>query len=232
MNGTLTNKPIDFKLGDYINKGWDFYKNNFGKLILPMFFVFLLSIIPLFGYMALGNFMKFCKRLEEGKNPQASEIFDFTDFSKYLIITLLVIGIILILYIPFLFFIPFISNPESTPNSMVFMLMMLYYLFLMAALFILSIRMFYITPLVSFKGISDFKEVFRASSEMAKGNYLQIFLFTLVASFMGLLGMIGCYVGVFLTLPLTYACYYFAFKDALQQISNDEINEIGTQQNF
>lgn len=232
MNGNVVIEPVDFKLGDYINKGWEFYKNNFGKLILPMFFVFLLCIIPFVGLMAVGNFMKFCKRLEEGQNPSASEIFDFSDFSKYFVITLVLVGIILVLYIPFLFFMPFLMNRESDPNPIVFVLMGIYYLFLFVVLFLISIRTFYITPLVTFKGMSDFKEVFKASSEMAKGNYLQIFLFSIVAGFMGMIGMIGCYIGVFLTLPLAYTCYYFAYKDALQQIIKDEINEIGIQQNF
>lgn len=233
MNGNVVIKPVDFKLGAYINKGWEFYKNNFGKLILPMLFVFLLSIIPFVGLMATGNFAKFCKRLDEGKNPEASEIFDFSDFSKYFIITLILVGVFLVLYIPFIIlYISFMSNSGGNPSPTIGIVMGIYYLFFFVVIFLISIRMFYITPLIAFKGMSDVKELFKVSSEMVKGNYLQIFLFSIVAGFMGMIGMIGCYFGVFLTLPLAYTCYYFAYKDALQQINKDEINEIGTQQNF
>ncbi len=67
---------------------------------------------------------------------------------------------------------------------------------------------------------------------MSKGNLLMIFLFSLVISFIGQIGIILCGIGIFLTIPITYICTYIAYEDALNQIKKDEIAEIGNRTSF
>ena len=67
---------------------------------------------------------------------------------------------------------------------------------------------------------------------MAKGNFWQILAFVLVVGILSQVGAFACYIGVIFTLPLSYIGKYFAFEDAWEQISYDEIEEIGTPQNI
>jgi uncharacterized membrane protein len=39
-------KPVNFKLGDYISDGYEFYKANFGNLLGAFFLAMIMSIIP------------------------------------------------------------------------------------------------------------------------------------------------------------------------------------------
>ena len=80
-------KPVNFRFGDYISNSFELYKNNFGQLFLGFIFVMILSIIPFCSYMAIGNYFKLCRKIKNGEHAEASEIFNFDDFSKYIIIT-------------------------------------------------------------------------------------------------------------------------------------------------
>jgi uncharacterized membrane protein len=67
---------------------------------------------------------------------------------------------------------------------------------------------------------------------MGKGNLLSIFLFTIVISILAQLGILACGIGLLFTLPLLYTSHYFAFEDAMQQVTYDEIKEIGSKNEF
>ena len=63
---------------------------------------------------------------------------------------------------------------------------------------------------------------------MTRGAFFQILGFSLVVGLLASIGYFACLVGLIFTLPFTYACNYFAFEDAVEQISYDEISEIGS----
>ncbi|RMZ60654.1 hypothetical protein D1632_01325 [Chryseobacterium nematophagum] len=219
-------KPIDFKFNEYLSKGYELLKKDFGNILLAVFFCIIMSIIPFCGFLAMGNLYKFLKKVNKGQQASAGEIFNFDNFTSYFILQLIIIGGVLLFYIPLLFMLPVIkSGHEPSGNFLLFFIP--YFIILYIAIIIISLKGFYIPGLISLGGIKDIKTAWSMSVVMSKNNLLSIFLFSLVVSIIGQLGIILCGIGVFLTIPFIYTAHYCAFEDAFEQVENDEIKEIG-----
>lgn len=234
MKVNLTPKPINFKLGEYINKGVELLKKDFGNIFIAFLVCFVMTIIPLCGPLAMGNLYKYLQRLNRNQPASPGDIFDFKDFMPYFILQLIVFGGVLLLYIP-LFAVLGISGSISGRdelNPMVALFVFPYVFLIIAAIYYFVLKGFYIIPLISLKGIREVKEAWTISKIMTKGNLLSIFLFSLVVSILSQIGIIACGIGIFLTLPFLYTANYFAYEDALQQIEYDEIIEIGSKNEF
>ncbi|WP_114822067.1 hypothetical protein [Chryseobacterium sp. KLBC 52] len=230
MKVNLTPKPINFKLGEYINKGFELLKKDFGNIFIAFLVCFIMSIIPFCGLLAMGNLYKYLQRLNRNQPASPGDIFDFKDFMPYFMLQLIVFGGVLLLYIP-LFAVLGISGSISgrdEPNPMVALFVFPYVFLIVAAIYYFVLKGFYIIPLISLKGIKEIKEAWNISKVMTKGNLLSIFLFSLVVSILAQIGIIACGIGIFLTLPFLYTANYFAYEDAIQQIEYDEIIEIGS----
>ncbi|MGD1320310.1 hypothetical protein [Chryseobacterium sp. 2R14A] len=235
MNVNLTPKPINFKFGEYINKGFELMKKDFGSIFVGFLVTFLMSIIPFCGLLAMGNYYKYLRKLNKNQNPSAGEIFDFKDFMPYFILQLIIIGGVFVLYIPFIIFagIAGATADSSGEVSPIFGILMFPYMFIVFfAIYYFVLKGFYISPLISYKGITDIKTAWNISKVMTKGNLLNIFLFSLVASLLSQIGILACGIGLFVTMPFLYAANYFAYEDAIQQIEYDEITEIGIQEKY
>lgn len=234
MKVNLTPKPINFKLGEYINKGVELLKKDFGNIFIAFLVCFVMTIIPLCGPLAMGNLYKYLQRLNRNQPASPGDIFDFKDFMPYFMLQLIVFGGVLLLYIP-LFAVLGISGSISGRdelNPMVALFVFPYVFLIIAAIYYFVLKGFYIIPLISLKGIKEVKEAWNISKIMSKGNLLSIFLFSLVVSILSQIGIIACGIGIFLTLPFLYTANYFAYEDALQQIEYDEIIEIGSKNEF
>lgn len=234
MKVNLTPKPINFKLGEYINKGFELLKKDFGNIFVAFLMCFIMSIIPFCGILAMGNLYKYLQRLNRNQPASPGDIFDFKDFMPYFMLQLIVFGGVLLLYIP-LFAALGISGALSEgnePNPMVAFFVFPYMFLLIGAIYYFVLKGFYIIPLISLKGIREVKEAWGISKIMTKGNLLSIFLFSVVVSILAQIGIIACGIGIFLTLPFLYTANYFAYEDAIQQIEYDEITEIGFKDGF
>ncbi|WP_278354262.1 hypothetical protein [Chryseobacterium gleum] len=234
MKVNLTTKPINFKLGEYINKGFELLKKDFGNIFVAFLMCFIMSIIPFCGLLAMGNLYKYLQRLNRNQPASPGEIFDFKDFMPYFMLQLIVFGGVLLLYIP-LFAVLGISgalSESNEPNPMVAFFMFPYMFLLIGAIYYFVLKGFYIIPLISLKGIREVKEAWTISKIMTKGNLLSIFLFSVVVGILAQIGIIACGIGIFLTLPFLYTANYFAYEDAIQQIEYDEITEIGSKNGF
>jgi hypothetical protein len=233
MNVNLTPKPINFKFGEYINKGFELLKKDFGDIFVGFLVCMLMSIIPFCSYLAMGNFYKFLRNKSKGIPARPGDIFNFDDFMTYFILQLIVLGGVIVLYLPLILMMPAAAYMESGNESPVFpVLFFPYMLVFYIVLFYFVLKGFYIPALISFKGIKDIKTAWKTSVIMTKNNLLNIFLFSLVASILGGIGVIACGIGLFLTLPFAYTANYFAYEDAIQQIEYDEITEIGNTEKF
>lgn len=234
MKVNLTPKPINFKLGEYINKGFELLKKDFGNIFVAFLMCFIMSIIPFCGLLAMGNLYKYLQRLNRNEPASPGEIFDFKDFMPYFMLQLIVFGGVLLLYIP-LFAVLGISgalSESNEPNPMVAFFMFPYMFLLIGAIYYFVLKGFYIIPLISLKEIREVKEAWTISKIMTKGNLLSIFLFSVVVGILAQIGIIACGIGIFLTLPFLYTANYFAYEDAIQQIEYDEITEIGSKNGF
>nr|WP_315027440.1 hypothetical protein [uncultured Chryseobacterium sp.] len=234
MKVNLTPKPINFKLGEYINKGFELLKKDFGNVFVGFLVCLVMSIIPFCGLLAMGNLYKYLRKLNRNQGASPGDIFDFKDFMPYFILQLIILGGVILLYIPLIIVLALtgaISNSdEANPLTVVFVFP---YMFLMiAAIYYFVLKAFYIIPLISFNGITEIKTAWNISKVMTKGNLLSIFLFLLVVSILSQIGVLACGIGVFLTIPFMYTANYFAYEDAIQQIEYDEIIEIGSKNEF
>ncbi|MDR6372883.1 hypothetical protein J2795_003832 [Chryseobacterium bernardetii] len=230
MKVNLTPKPINFKLGEYINKGVELLKKDFGNIFLAFLACFVMSIIPFCGLLAMGNMYKYLQRLNRSQPASPGDIFDFKDFMPYFMLQLIIFGGVLLLYIPLLAVLGISGalSDSHEPNPMVALFVFPYIFLLIAAIYYFVLKGFYIIPLISLKGIKEVKEAWNISKIMTKGNLLSIFLFSLVVSILSQIGIVACGIGIFLTLPFLYTANYFAYEDAIQQIEYDEIIEIGS----
>ena len=77
---TFIPKPVEFKFGEYINKGFELFKKDMGTFILAFIFVLIMSLIPFCGFLGIGNFLKLARKINHGQQTSASEIFNFDDF--------------------------------------------------------------------------------------------------------------------------------------------------------
>ena len=54
-----------------------------------------------------------------------------------------------------------------------------------------------------------------------------MFLFVIITSLIGQIGIIACFIGVIISAPLTNILQYISYEDGIQQIKFDELEEIG-----
>ncbi len=223
-------KPVNFKLGNYISDGYEFYKANFGNLLGAFLLAMVMSIIPFCGLLAVGNFYKYCRDLRAGRQVSAGDIFNFDNFTPYLMIQLILFAGLMVVYIPMIIMLVAMGEQHSSaqPPAIFFIYLFIVYI---GVLFVVM-KGFYMPALISLAGITEIKQAWKISSVMSKGNLWSIFLYSLAVAFLSQLGVIACFIGLIFTIPFAYASHYFAYEDALKQITYDEIQEIGIKDEF
>ncbi|WP_394665185.1 hypothetical protein [uncultured Chryseobacterium sp.] len=223
-------KPVNFKLGDYISDGYEFYKANFGNLLGAFFLAMIMSIIPFCGLLAVGNFYKYCRDLRAGRQVSAGDIFNFDNFTPYFMIQLILFAGIMVVYIPMI--IMMVAMGEQDPSAGPPAVFFIYMFFVYVGILFVALKGFYMPALISLAGVTEIKQAWKISSVMSKGNLWSIFLYSLAVGFLSQLGVIACFIGLIFTIPFAYASHYFAYEDALKQVTYDEIQEIGIKNEF
>ncbi|WP_375181528.1 hypothetical protein [Chryseobacterium sp.] len=223
-------KPVNFKLGNYISDGYEFYKANFGNLLGAFFLAMVMSIIPFCGLLAVGNFYKYCRDLRAGRQVSAGDIFNFDNFMPYFMIQLILFAGVMVIYIPMIIMMVAMGqeDPSAGPPAFFF----IYMFFVYVGILFVALKGFYMPALISLAGVTGIKQAWKISSVMSKGNLWSIFLYSLAVAFLSQLGVIACFIGLIFTIPFAYASHYFAYEDALKQVTYDEIQEIGIKNEF
>lgn len=228
METKMNPRPVDFKFSNYISQGFDLLKANFMPIFLATLCTILMSIIPFCGVVAVSNLLKFIRKIDKGQQAEPSEVFNFGDFMKYFVPQLLIFAGVIALYIPYFVLLALTGMLRGEqPSGFVGLIMGLYVLFIVVVIFYFTLKGFYIIALMSLKNIADLKQAWNISKVMSTGNLIMIFLFSIVVSFLGEIGIILCGIGVFFTIPFIYCAHYFAYKDGLSQVEYDDITEIG-----
>ncbi|MCS4303562.1 hypothetical protein [Chryseobacterium sp. BIGb0232] len=235
MDINLKPKPINFKFGEYINKGFELLKKDFGNVFTAFLVCVVMSIIPFCGLLGMGNMYRYLHKINKNQPASPGDIFDFKDFMPYFILQLIVFGGVLLIYIPLVIVLALtgaLSNNGNDAGLLAMIFIIPYVVFIMVAVYYFALKAFYIVPLISLKGIKDIKTAWNISKVMTKGNLIAILLFSFVVSLLAQIGFLACGIGIFLTIPLAYTANYFAYEDAIQQIEYDEITEIGSKNEF
>lgn len=233
MNVNFTAKPINFKLGEYLSKGFELLKKDFGNIFVAFLCCLVMGIIPFCGMLGAGNFYQYLRKVNRGQQASPSNIFNFDKFMPYFIIQLIVFAGMMLLFVPMFILMPAIAVTQGEdPSPLVSLIMIPYMLIVYVVLFYFLLKGFYIPALISFKDVTDIKSAWNTSKIMTKGNLLSIFLFSLVVAILSQIGIIACGIGLLATMPFMYVANYFAYEDAMSQIERDEISEIGIQEKY
>jgi uncharacterized membrane protein len=207
-----------------IKAGWELVKEQYW-LFVGMSLVGLMigSAVPLgllLGPMMCGLFLTFFKR-RRGELIEFGTLFKgFDFFGPSLIATLLHILPIMAIIIPayFFFYLSLIvsvaaQGDEPNPAAMFGVLGMfgLFWVVMIFVIIIISIGFTFAYPLIVDRKLQGFDAV-KLSFKAAMANFWRLLGMIILTSLMGIAGMLLCYVGLFLVLPISYAAIAAAYE--------------------
>lgn len=208
-----------------IKAGWQLVKDQYWFFVgMCAVAVLIGSAVPLgilLGPMMCGVYMTFFKR-RRGETIEFGDVFKgFDYFGPGLIATLLHILPIMAIVIPayFLFYIGlFVSlaaqgGEEPNPAAMfgVFAMFGLFWIVMFLVILIVSIGFTFAYPLIVDRKLGGWDAV-KLSFRAAMSNFWRLLGLGIISFLMGFGGIILCYVGVFLTFPITYAAIASAYE--------------------
>lgn len=223
----MTAKGYDFSIGKYISQGTELFKKDIGGFIVATLLLFVISFIPFCGLLGLGNFYKICKKVDEGQQVSAGDIFDFTDFVVYFKFFLLIFAVAILVMIPIqislvpILFAADVDGGNISDASAVLLAggMGLWFLLIMVLIFVVSISMYFVQPLISLYRMTSVREACMLSWKLARKNFFMIFIFSILVGIISQLGMIVCGIGILFSIPLGICIRYAAYKDVLESIN-------------
>jgi len=247
----LTSEGYEFKFGHYLSKGWELFGKKPGHFIgfffLSMIMAIVAAFIPIIGSIAaqiLGavlmvGYYVFCRNIYLNTNPSFDDFFKgFNSIGRLAVIQLILLGFIIIIMLPLMIYgfslvfkgvFSAMSHPEyydPTPMEMfswfdlqaLIPLMIITYLFLF---FIQTIYMFAV-PITHFYQASAWQSM-EASRKVIQKRFFHFFGLIIVLALINILGVLCFFVGLMVTIPLTYTTMYAAFNDIFAPDANSGI---------
>lgn len=192
-------EKVDVKFGEWIEKGFNLYKNNFGPLVLASLITVLLSglsLLILSGPMTAGLVIIILHIFDEKQPPPtATSVFKGFDYFLNSFLFFLVWGIMLIVASIILSLIPCLGA---------FLAMFLSYsaqAFLMFGIFLIVDR------------DMDFWPASMESINIVKTNFWPFLGLSVVSGIIGGIGSVLCGIGVIFTLPIQFCILAYAYRD-------------------
>jgi hypothetical protein len=175
---------VQMRYGDYIKGGLDIVKAN----IVPSIVLVLLMglpIISLGGPIWIVNYLAAVKRAKhEGKPIEIGDLFNFENaVDKW--VGLFIVGVCVGI------------------GNMLFVIPG-----------IIAMGLFYFTaPILADKPGTPFMSAIKGALAFGKGNLVPSIILAFVMGLVSFLGVIACFLGVFITLPMSLAGGYLAYED-------------------
>lgn len=238
----LSTQGYEFKMGEYISKGWEYFAKKPGHYIgffaLMMLMVMVAAFIPLIGSFAaqilsatlLVGIFVFSRNLKLNQTHNFDDFFKgFSSFGRIAVIQLIIFAFMLVIMLPAmiygftLFFkgiFGAVGNPDfyepTNPGELFEMfdlqalipLMIITYLFL---IFIQTIYMFS-TFITHFYQASPWTSM-EASRKVIQKRFFHFLGLILLIVLINIVGVLCLFVGMLITIPLTYTTMYAAFDD-------------------
>ena len=217
----LLEHDYELDIGDCISRGWQLVKNNFWPvvgvntlvmivlIVVNQFFglftrsamnsmivmhqisasaiamIFLVSVIsaPIYSVLSAGLF-KYYLNLIRGENASVGDA--FSGFGPS-IGQLLLLGLVQ------------------------FFLVMIGYLLCLIPGVYLAIAWYFAVPLVIDKRLG-FWEAMELSRKMVNKHWFLVFAFLLVCGLVAVVGIIGCFIGILVTMPISFAALMYAYE--------------------
>src|SRR6266550_8413022 len=235
----MTPDNIQFRTGvikpvECVKEGWALIKDQYWLFLGIVFVgVFIGSAVPivLIGPMMVGIYLCFFRRMR-GEPVEFGNLFKgFDYFAQSLIATLIQMIPMVIVMVPlyiimFAFMIMSVPRGPASPDesaTFVFTFLGFYLLFIVVILtvvIIVSIFFMFAFPLIADRNLSGLDAV-KLSIKAARANFGGVFGLVLMCVGLGILGVICCYVGAFLVMPVSFAAYAVAYRRVFPEISQN-----------
>lgn len=209
-----------------IKAGWELIKDQYW-LFVGMSAVAMLigSAVPmgiLMAPMMCGLYLVFFKRMRRQPFEFGTLFKGFDYFGPGLIATLLHVLPIMAVVIPayFLFYVGMIfsmaasgagDEPNPAPMLAVFVMFGIFWVVILVLVLVISIGFTFAHPLIVDRKMQGFDAV-KLSFKAAMANFWRLLGMALLSFVISIGGMLLCYVGVFLVLPITYAAVAAAYQ--------------------
>lgn len=250
----LTSNGYEFKFGKYLSDGFDYFKAQAGYFIgfcvVSLLMVIVASFIPIVGSIAsqilsltllVGYFIA-ARNIKHGKNVSFDDFFKgFSTIGQISIIQLIMFGFALVLLTPLLiygFSVVFsgimdgirgdLFNDNLSPTA----LLKLFSADGLIPLFIITIiLLMFMQTIYSFAAVNAhfFKatawESMEASRKVIQAKFFHFFGLILLIAIINVLGALCLFVGLLITIPLSYNIMYAAFDDIMQPDDENELVE-------
>ncbi|MCU7617349.1 hypothetical protein NZ698_09070 [Chryseobacterium sp. PBS4-4] len=216
----IINQGYNFNIGKYISEGFELFRKDIGGFIVATLLAIVMSFIPFCSLLAIGNFYKICKKVDEGQSVQVGDIFDFTDFWMYFKLFFLILFAVIILMIPIQFtMIPIIvaakDAGENVNVAMIIGGMGIWFLLFILFLFAFTVSLYFVQPIISLHKIQSVRQAYSLSWKIAKKNFFMILIFSIIVGLISQLGIIVCGIGILFTIPVGICIKYISYKDVL-----------------
>ncbi len=172
--------------GRWIGAGWQLVKADLGNFVLVTLVFAILSGVPLISGALVAGLHIFCMKKLLGRNAEFADLFKGFNF----FVPTLVASIVIALF-------TFAGTLLCLIPGLVVAAM-----YKFTYLFIVDKRM-------------DFWQAMQASHAVAKNDYFGFTIFLLAMAGINLLGALCCIVGIFVTIPITFAAITVAYQETV-----------------
>jgi hypothetical protein len=175
---------VQSQTGRWIGAGWQLVKNDLGNYILLSLVFVLLSGVPFIQGPLIAGFHIFTMKKLAGRRAEFADLFKGFNF----FIPTLVASLLIALF-------TFLGTLACLIPGLVVAAM-----YKFTYLFIVDKRM-------------DFWPAMQASHAVVKQDYFGFTMFLLASVLVNLLGVLCCFVGIFVTIPITFAAITVAYQE-------------------
>jgi uncharacterized membrane protein len=190
---------VQVKFGEWLEKGFNLYKENFGLLVLATLLALLLSVVSLgilIGPMTAGLFLITLGLIDKSTpKPEAGTLFKGFGFFLNTLLFLLVWGLLIFIASFILALVPCIGTIASMLLGYAMQALLMF-----SFLFIVDRKM-------------DFWPASMESINLVKTNFWPFLGFGIVCAIISSLGAIACGIGVIFTAPFGYCAVTVAYRE-------------------
>jgi hypothetical protein len=209
-----------------IKAGWELIRSQYWLFVgMTVVGIIIGSVVPmgiLMGPMMCGIYLAIFQT-RRGKPIEFGLLFKgFDYFGDAVIATLLHMIPVLVIFIPsyLIFYVGMFAmmgaaaqNGEPNPGALLgfFGLMAVFWLVIMVVLILLSVVFTFAYPLIVDRRLSGLNAV-KLSIRAALGNFWRLLGMLLLTGLLSFCGVLLCYVGVFLVMPVSFAAIAMAYE--------------------
>ena len=190
---------VDVKFGEWIEKGFNLYKENFGILVLASLIAVIVSAITvgiLAGPMAAGVLLIIFQLVDRKEpKPEVGTLFRGFDFFLHSFLFFVIWGIAIFVVSLILGLVPCIGQLAS-----LFVVFVAHALLMFGLFLIVDRKM-------------EFWPASVESFNMVKRNFWPFLGFSIVSNLIGSIGAVACGIGVVFTLPIQVCILTVAYRE-------------------